>query len=365
MAKKRRMFDIEMPDPSDGAETFPAGKVSDDKPRRGPMAAAITESAVSAREREEIAAQIRAENDALAHEHVRLRKLGLVLELVPLDAIDTEKLIRDRSPGADLELKELCNSIREIGLSNPVRLERKGDRFELIQGWRRLSAYRALRDETGDAEAWGDIPAAVTEPGEDISALYRRMVDENLVRKDISFAEMARLALDFAADPAVPVSDPEKAVATLFSSTGYQKRSYVRTFIKLVDKLDKDLRYMEEIPRALGLSLVQALDAEPGVADRIRSDLSGWDNRSVQDELDVLRKWVGQGGDAAPAKATKPAKPSPRGRSKTSFQFERPGGAVKCTAADGRLELRVGRDFSAVDRARLEQAVARLLDDLA
>ena len=89
-----------------------------------------------------------------------------------------------------------------MGLSNPIRLEARADgRFELVQGYRRLSAYRELLDETGDADRYGTIPAAVSQPGEDLEALYRQMVDENLVRKDISFAEMAMLALDYARDP--------------------------------------------------------------------------------------------------------------------------------------------------------------------
>ena len=62
MTRKRRMFDIELPEGDD--ETFPAGNVA--PARRGPMAAAITETAESSRDRARIEAQIRAENDALA-----------------------------------------------------------------------------------------------------------------------------------------------------------------------------------------------------------------------------------------------------------------------------------------------------------
>lgn len=43
MTKKRRMFDIEMPD-DDAPEIIPAGKVSDGEARRGPMASAIAET---------------------------------------------------------------------------------------------------------------------------------------------------------------------------------------------------------------------------------------------------------------------------------------------------------------------------------
>jgi len=37
---------------------------------------------------------------------------------------------------------------------------------------------------------------------------------------------------------------------------------------------------------------------------------------------------------------------------------------AKCTAADGRLELQVNRDFTAMDRRRLEEALQAFLDTL-
>ncbi|MFC2970470.1 ParB/RepB/Spo0J family partition protein [Acidimangrovimonas pyrenivorans] len=375
MARKRRMFEIEMPEETAGPapapaepapETFPAGK--EERSRRGPMATAISETVQSARERQELEARIRQENDALAHEHVRLKKLGLVMELVPLDAIETYKLTRDRAKGPDPELAELTESIRTIGLSNPIRLETRPDgRFELIQGYRRLGAYRALLEETGDAERWGAIPAAVAEPGVELEGLYRLMVDENLVRKDISFAEMAQLALDYAADPQTAESDPEKVVALLFKSAGYQKRSYIRNFIKLLDRLGPLLQHAPAIPRALGLALVTKLEAEPGLVEAIRAELSGWDNRSAGDEIEALRRVAGLGaGGAEPEPRPAPAAPKPAvtGKARTSFQIDRREGRAKCTAANGRLEVRLDRDFSMIDRRRLEQAVRQMLDQL-
>lgn len=370
MSRKRRMFDIEMPD-EDPAETFPAGK-SRPSPdardaRRGPMATAIAETAESSRDRARVEAEIRAENDALAQEHVRLKRAGLITDMVPLDTIDTHKLIRDRAPTADYELSELVESIREIGLSNPIRVEPSGNgRFELIQGWRRLSAYRALLDETGDTEAWGRIPAGIAARGDALEQLYRRMVDENMVRKDISFAEMAQLAVHYAMDPLTEEHDAEKAVAILFKSAGYQKRSYIRNFIRLVEALGETLLYPQEIPRALGLSLSQRLDDVPGTAAAIKAELKEWDTRSIKDELDVLRRFAGQGADMAePRPSPKaPAAALPPGKAKTTFQIARPQGSAKCVAANGRLEIRLPRDFSTVDRRRLEAAVAALLDQI-
>ena len=363
MSRKRRMFDIELPE-DDAAEAVPAGKVSDTQ-RRGPMATAISETAESSRDRARIEAEIRAENDALAQEHVRLKRAGLITDMIALDAIDTHKLIRDRAPVADFELAELVASIREIGLSNPIRVEvAPGGRYELIQGWRRLSAYRQLLAETGDTDAWGRIPAGIVAQGDALEQLYRRMVDENLVRKDISFAEMAQLALHYAMDPQTAENDPEKAVAILFKSAGYQKRSYIRNFIPLVQRLDGVLIYPQEIPRALGLSLAQKLEEVPGLVGAIRADLVDWDTRSIKDELDVLRKYAGQGEDQDVAPAPKARPLTPTGKAKTTFQIVRPQGSAKCTAANGRLEIRLARDFSALDRHRLEAAVTALLDQI-
>ena len=366
MTKRRRMFDIEMPAEPVAAEPRIRTIGAEPPARRGPMAAAIAETAGATRERQEVEAQIRAENDALAHEHMRLKRLGLVIEMVPLDAIEMVKLVRDRKQGQDEELGELKASIIELGLSNPIRLEAREDgRFELIQGYRRLSAYRELLAETGDEAAWGAIPAAVTAAGDGIEALYRRMVDENLIRKDISFAEMAALATDYAADPETAVDDPEKAVAQLFKSAGYQKRSYIRAFIPLVQELGADLRFIEQIPRALGLTLAKRIAEGEPVGAEVRAALAGMEGRSAAEEIEVLKALAGQGEDVAvPPTGNRVASPKRPAKAKSSFQFDRPEGRGKCVAAAGRIEIRLDRDFTTIDRRRLELAVKAMFDQL-
>lgn len=362
--KKRRVFDIDLPEedipaPPTGAQ---AGA-----PRRSPMAAAISETAQSLRDRKAVEAGIRAENDALAAEHVRMKKLGLIVDLIPLDQIECYKLVRDRAKGDDFELAELVTSIRDIGLSNPIRVEARTDgRFELVQGYRRLTAFRQLLEETGDEARWGRIPAGLLPRGEEIEGLYRRMVDENLVRKDISFAEMAMLALNYARDPQVEENDPDKAVATLFQSAGYQKRSYIRQFIRLMDRLGDDLRFAQHIPRALGLKLAALVEEQPEIVPQMRAVLSGLDNRSVLEELDVLRRATGEGQGGARPATGKPgtAGASTGQRAKTTFQVSSALGRAKCLAANGRLEVRLNRDFSTLDRRKLELALTRMLNDL-
>ncbi|SDX12997.1 ParB/RepB/Spo0J family partition protein [Roseicitreum antarcticum] len=373
MSRKRSIFDIDIPDDLATPVVPDPDTLPDVAPRRGPMASAISENAAALQARADAAAAIRAENDALAHELVALREAGHVVEDLALDQVFTRLLMRDRLPGEDFELAELVTSIREVGLSNPIRVVTRpdGTGYELIQGYRRLSAYRALLEETGDA-SWGQIPALILPHGEDISGLYRRMVDENIVRKDLSFAEMATAALHYAADPATDAHDLKGAVGKLFQSAPYSKRSYIRAFARLLEVLGPTLMYPTEIPRALGVNVVRAIDEEPDLVRQIKSDLHDWDTRSISDELNVLRRYSDL--DAldmeatVPAGSTAPRKPAAQkvnpARTKTTFDVRTRAGRVRCTAGVGRLEIKLDRDFSAMDRGQLERAIASLIDGM-
>jgi ParB family chromosome partitioning protein len=352
---RRRIFDIDLPAE---AAPEPAAPVSS---RRGPMATAIGENAESLRRRQEAEAAIRAENDRLAHEFVRLKRLGLITDLIPVSEVRTSKLIRDRSRRRDDEMDELKASIREIGLSNPIRVEQVPGGYELVQGYRRLTAYRELLEETGDP-AFATIPAGILAAGETMDGLYRRMVDENLVRRDLSFWEMAAFARACAEDPDSGAGDVDTAVASLFRSANRQKRVYIRHFATLVGALEKVLNWPEAIPRALGLALVRRFEDDPALPAAIAAALRSAAPRSAEEELAILRRHA----DDSP-----PAPPSPRGqpavapagaaqarKGKTTFRLVRPQGEARCTAAAGRVELRMDRDFSAIERRRLEEAVA-------
>ncbi|MBB3711926.1 ParB family chromosome partitioning protein [Limimaricola variabilis] len=360
MAKKRSVFDIDFtPDAEDAPapERFPAGNPTPEPTppagRRGPMASAITETAEAARGRAAAEAAIRAENDELAHEHVRLKKLGLITDLVPVASVRTDKLVRDRAPGRDPELEELKSSIQEIGLSNPIRVEQDGQGgYELIQGYRRLTAFRELLEQTGD-QRYARIPAAMVPRGEPVRDLYRKMVDENLVRKDISFGEMAQLALNYAKSTGIK---PHDAVTELYTSALKQKRSYIRSFTRVLERAKGTIRFPEAIPRALGLELFKIIDADPILGDDMISMLKRAPERDAEMELAVLRDFV--------QRAPKVVKPRPKSVSKTMLRLPRPEGEARIAASDGRVELRLARDFSALDRARLQRAFEAFFDAL-
>jgi ParB family chromosome partitioning protein len=353
--KKRRVFDIDFPDEVEAVPepSVPAGT---EEARRGPMASAIQENATALRERQAAEAQIRAENDRLAHEFVRMKKEGLIVDLIPIDAVQTEKLSRDRSAQRDPDLDELKASIRDIGLSNPIQVEVIGDTYELVQGFRRLAAFRELYAETGD-EKYARIPAGLMAAGETLEGLYRRMVDENLVRRDISFAEMAELARAYAADPKTECATVEEAVAMLYASAGRQKRSYIRRFATVLDGVGSALMFPEAIPRALGLELEKLISKEDGAASRIKARLAAAMPTSAEAELDVLRAVLA----AKPAPTSKSATPA---KVKTTFRMAVPAGTVRCAVQNGRLEIRSEQDFSAIDQRKLEAALESFFKEL-
>lgn len=370
MAKKRGVFDIDFELENDAEEKgFPAGNPAgpESNPyhvqghplqnsgvaRRGPMASAISETAEAHTERTSTEASIRAENDALAHEHVRLKKLGLITDLLRIDDIAMSKLTRDRRPGADPELEELKASIRSVGLSNPIRVEQTEDGYELIQGFRRLSAFRELAEETGDPR-YRKIPAAMVPRGEPLAELYRKMVDENLVRKDISFGEMAQLALSYAADEGIAAGE---AVSTLYASARKQKRSYIRQFARLLEAAQGHILFAEAIPRALGLELDKMLESDPQKPTQLIEALRAAPGRDADAEQRILRGFLNE--------ASKPAvKPAVQSRAKTSLRLPRAEGEARVLASDGKVELRLDRDFSGVSRARLQHAIEAFLNTL-
>lgn len=347
---KRRVFDIdfepEVAPLSDGAE------VQAEPARRGPMAAAISENAAAMTERQSAEAAIRAENDRLAHEYVSLKRDGGIVARIPIEEVRISKLVRDRGTAEDPEFVELKTSIRDLGLSNPIQVEDTGSGYELVQGFRRLKAFKALLEETGDAR-FATIPAGLVAKGEALERLYRRMVDENLVRRDISFAEMGQLAAAYALQMDIETSE---AIATLYASAGRQKRNYIGHFAALMGLIGSKLKFPEAIPRALGLRLIKALEDTPRLRQQLETVLEAHAPSSPEAELGILHQVLEFKPDGEVVR--------PLASSKTTLKLNRKAGPVKVTGAKGKVELRMDQDFGAVDARKLEAAVRAMLDQL-
>ena len=84
------------------------------------------------------------------------------------------------------------------------------------------------------------------------------------------------------------------------------------------------------------------------------------EGRTAEEEQALLGDFLARVVRTAKGKVRRP----PARQAKTTFRLNRPEGEAKCTVADGRLELRLQRDFSGVERKRLEAAVDAFLSAL-
>ncbi len=111
------------------------------------------------------------------------------LRAIPIDAISIpEDHLRVQSI-TDTAITKLADSIREAGLMVRIIVRPiSGGGYELVDGERRLTAYRALKEEEGSR--WNEIPAIVEKMTR--SEAVRRMVAINENRQDLTPFEKAK-----------------------------------------------------------------------------------------------------------------------------------------------------------------------------
>lgn len=203
---------------------------------------------------------------------------GRLVRPVPLDAIDIQHLTRDRMVLDPDEMAALETSIAARGQQTPIEVVQvSGGRFGLISGLRRVAALRAL----GRTEAL----ALVRRP-ESSEAAYVAMIEENEIRAGLSFYERGNVA--WAAVTMGLYSTPFEAVQALFPRAPASRRSKILAFVTLREKLGRTLRFPTAIPEKLGLALVAALEADPGIATRIREAIAATDPRDAAAERKLL-----------------------------------------------------------------------------
>lgn len=317
----------------------------------GPMGAAVREAAASLQESTEAKVEQRRRNAEDAKAWRDAHAEGRVLVRIPLDEVQTGDLPRDRmnldAAAASDEMEELKASIRARGQREPIEVYRDDEgRYQLKKGWRRLTALRQLRAETGD-DAFDEVIARV-EPQEDAAdriARYIDMVEENVVREDLTFAEMAQVAIQAAADPAVEGEDAEAMVGRLYAALHKMKRSYIRSFVFLLTELDGVLGWPKDVSRNLGVEVARILKAQPERRDDLRHALSG--AASAEAQAAALAAFV--------AGETKPKPEARVVERREKFEFH--VGLTKVTARNGECRMLSRRDFSLIPRDRLERAI--------
>ena len=312
----------------------------------GPMGAAVRETADHLAGTTEAKLEQRRQNAEDARELRAAREAGRVLQALPLDRVRTDALPRDRldleAAAASDEMEELKASIRARGQKEPIEVWTDGDVYQLKKGWRRLTALSQLLAETGE-ERFSTVVARVAGP-EDRIERYIDMVEENVVREDLTFAEMAQVAITAAADPGTGGEDAEAMVGRLYASLHKMKRSYIRSFVHLLTEVGDVLRFPREVSRNLGVDVARALKAGQGDRERLREALGRVTDAEAQ--TNVMVAWLAEGSGPQPPK---------RPEKREKFQFH--VGAMKVTARQGECRIVSATDFAAVPKERLELAV--------
>ena len=259
--------------------------------RLSTMGTIIRDTATKSERRFQEAEDVERKKLRYAAKMMDLERKGLDLQLIDIDQIEVDGYTRDRTDVDADELEELKASIAEIGLSNPIRVDRSSDgAFLLNQGLRRLLAFKdlrnAAREQNGDpaCETDYDVIPAMISSLESREASYRKMVDENLIRSHISFGELGLLAVAYAGEMGKSI---DEAVNELFASLLKSKKSYVRAAAHVLAALGEEIRFPKNVQRTVFSALARKLET-PGAAERLKRALAGFPDRTEAEELNLL-----------------------------------------------------------------------------
>ena len=285
MAKRRR---LEAPDATELADIeagFAAKPVPDRMGLSAPIAQVAAEAARLAQpqDTETRVAQARDTTDAGAWRAAQAE--GRVIAEVPLHAIETEHLVRDRMVVERTELDELKQSVREFGMRLPIEVVALANgRFGLISGWRRVTVLQELQAETGGPQT----ARALIRPAAEAGVTYTAMVEENELRAQLSPYERGRIAV-VAADQGAFAS-PDAAVEAIFGSASKAKRSKIRSFALLHEELGDLLSFPTDLSEKNGLRLANAL--RHGFAPDLRAALASGQSSDPATEWTVIEAIV-------------------------------------------------------------------------
>ena len=345
-----------------GGETDAGGGEAARRP--GPMAVAGRESAESLTRLAEDQAEQRRRNAQEAELFRSARKQGLVLERLPVEAVRADSLPRDRmaleAVAAAPEMEELKASIRSRGQREAIEVWAAGEGvWQLKSGWRRLEALRQLYGETGEAR-FATVIARVVGGAADRDGLYVGMVEENAIREDVSFAEMAHVAIAMARDPQTVASNPDEAVNRLYGALQKSKRSNIRRFVELLQAVGDLLPAPRAAPKNLGADVARLLTQRPALKAELRARLARATDAAAQNAAlaSILESQTSEG--AAEGAAARAGVAAAGARRK--FEFHHAG--MKVTVRSGEILIRCDKDFVGMSRERLEAAISAFRDSL-
>ena len=273
---------------------------------------------------------------------------GLVAQHLPLEAIDQDFIRRDRLVEDPEEMEELKASIRAHGLRSPIEVAKTETGYGLISGFRRLQAFRALRQED---ERFAEIPGFLR-GGDAGQAAYISMVEENEVRADLSHYERGRIAVLAAGQGVFPTV--AEAVDALFAAASKAKRSKVRSFAMVHEALGDLLQFPTGLTEKAGLALSSCL--RDGGQARLRAALGEALAENAKEEWKLLERAIKQGANA------------PKDRSRGGRPQEVTRLPVRDLPKGGALSAEVAADTTRIElkgRALNPDTVERILELIA
>ncbi|WP_050605810.1 ParB N-terminal domain-containing protein [Ruegeria sp. 6PALISEP08] len=275
MAKRKRLTParpdyLEDNRPAPGLTSmFPA-----EAPRAAPPVAQVAGATAAQAALEELSGELRA-----------ARAEGRLVQDLPLDAIEETYLVRDRMAADDVDMEALKESLKARGQQTPIEVvELTEGRYGLISGWRRMTALRALVQETGEAR-FATVRAFLRQP-QSASDAYVAMVEENEIRVGLSYYERARIVARAAEQGVYP--DEAAALRGLFASASRAKRSKIGSFVTIYHALDDHLQFASVIPERLGLSIAKIVKEEAKAASLIAKALLKAEPQSGEAEISAL-----------------------------------------------------------------------------
>ncbi len=288
MAKRKRLTPARADYLADGSSApgvksmFPA-----DTPRSAPPVAQVAGATAAQAALEELSGELRA-----------ARAEGRLVQDLPLEAIEETYLVRDRMAADDAELEALKESLKARGQQTPIEVvELENGQYGLISGWRRMTALRALAQETGEVR-FETVRAFLRQP-QSASDAYVAMVEENEIRVGLSYYERARIVAR-AAEQGV-YADETAALRGLFASASRAKRSKIGSFIAIYHALDDHLRFASAIPERLGLSIAKLVKDDPKAVPSIAQTLDEARTGSSDAEISILTRAVNNPGPDQPS----------------------------------------------------------------
>ena len=176
---------------------------------------------------------------------------------------------------ADADLEELAASLREHGLVQPVVVRRRGDRYQLIAGQRRLEAARRI--------GWTNVAVRILDV--DDRQMAEIAIVENLQRRDLDALEKARSFKQYLTTWGCTQDELAKRLSI--------DRSHVANLIRLLDLPEAVQHRLRD--GGLSMGHARALlplgdeDAQVRLADRVAAE--GLSVRAVEGEVqEILRR---------------------------------------------------------------------------